>query len=112
MALVPALLKAPAYVANSATSVITVASSTRASVKSIILNNLNTAAETVKLHVGVSGASAADSNQIIAMSIPASTTVITDIPFPLVLAATDILYAQTTTASKVVITITGTNETV
>ena len=112
MSVVPAQLMAAAYIASSATSVYTCPSSTRACIKSITLNNTSTSAETVAFNLGPSGASAAASNQILQLSVPAGTSVITQFPFPLVMAATDILYAATTTASKVVISISGTTEAV
>ena len=113
MALTPSLLVAPAYAASSAgAAVLTVGASTRVSIKTILLNNLNTSAEVVKIYVGVGGVGAGNSNNVIQVSVAASSSVILDIPFPLILSATDKLYVSTTTASMVVLTVTGKTESV
>lgn len=100
------------YISNSAASVYTNAASTTTFIKSFVLFNGNTSAETVKLYnvpdsagsVGTAG----DSNQFAEISLAAKETLMFDLPYPItIINENDTIQAVTTTASKVTIQILG-----
>jgi len=100
------------YVASSASAVYTNASSTTTYIKSLVLYNGNTSAETVRLYnvpdSGGSAGTAADDNQFAEVSLASKETLMFDLPYPITLIdENDTIQASTTTGSKVTIQILG-----
>lgn len=100
------------YVANSAGAIYTNAASTITYIKSLVLFNVNTSTETVKLYNvpnnGASVGTAGDSNQFAEISLAAKETLMFDLPYPITLIdENDTIQAVTTTASKVTVQILG-----
>lgn len=100
------------YVGSSAAAIYTNAASTKTYVKSLVLFNSNTTAETVKLYnvpnSGASAGTAGSSNQFAEIALAASETLMFDLPYPMTLIdENDTLQASTTTASKVTVQILG-----
>ena len=100
------------YVASSAGSIYSNPASTKTYIKSLILFNGNTSAETVKLYnvpdsagsVGTAGVS----NQFAEIVLGAAETLMFDMPYPVTLLdENDSLQAVTTTGSKVTVQILG-----
>lgn len=100
------------YVASSAGSIYSNPASTKTYIKSIVLFNGNTTAETVKLYnvpdstaaLGTAGVS----NIFFTKDLAANETFIFDLEFPLVLTDTnDSIQASTTTGSKVTVQLLG-----
>lgn len=100
------------YVASSAGAIYTNSASTKTYIKSIVLFNGNTTAETVKLYnvpdstgsVGTAGVS----NQFAEIILTTLETLMFDLPYPITLLDTnDTIQAVTTTASKVTVQILG-----
>jgi hypothetical protein len=117
MALQRAKLADIATVAASPASVYTnTPAGTKTYIKGIVLHNTNTTAETVKVYSvpdnGSGGTgSAAATNRVLNVSLPANDTLIVEFPSALVLTDNgDSLQAETSTASKVTITVLGDKE--
>ena len=100
------------YIASSAGSIYANPASTKTYIKSLILFNGNTSAETVKLYnvpdstgsVGTAGVS----NQFAEVILGATETLMFDMPYPVTLVDTnDSIQAVTTTASKVTVQLLG-----
>ncbi len=100
------------YVASSAGSIYANPASTKTYIKSFILFNGNTSAETVKLYnvpdstcsLGTAGAS----NQFAEIALGATETLMFDMPYPITLLnENDSIQAVTTTASKVTVQLLG-----
>jgi hypothetical protein len=100
------------YVASSAGSIYSNPASTKTYIKSFILFNGNTTAETVKLYnvpdstgsVGTAGAA----NQFAELVLGAGETLMFDLPYPItIIDENDSIQAVTTTASKVTVQILG-----
>ncbi len=100
------------YIASSAAAVYTNAASTKTYIKSFVLFNGNTLAETVKLYnvpdSGGSVGTAALSNQFAEFVLGSLETLMFDLPYPITITDTnDTIQATTTTASKVTIQLLG-----
>lgn len=100
------------YVSNSAAALYTNAASTKTYIKSLILFNGNTTAETVKLYNvpnnGASVGTAGVSNQFAEIVLAASETLMFDMPYPItIIDENDTIQASTTTASKVTVQLLG-----
>ena len=100
------------YVASSAGSIYSNPASTKTYIKSFVLFNGNTTAETVKLYtvpdsagsVGTAGVS----NQFAELVLGVAETLMFDLPYPITIIDTnDSIQAVTTTASKVTVQILG-----
>ncbi len=105
-------LTEPTQIASSPASVYANPASTKSLIRGIIIYNSNTTTETVKIYYVPDSSSslgtAAASNRLFSVSLSADETLIIEIPFCLVLSDTnDAIFAETTTASKVTIEITG-----
>jgi hypothetical protein len=115
MALQRAKLADIATIAATAGSVYANPASTKTYVKGLVLHNTNSSAEAVKVYSvpdssGSLGTAAAG-NRILNVSLPANDTLIVEFPCAVVLTDTnDSLQAETTTASKVTITVLGDKE--
>lgn len=101
-----------AYVASSAGAVYTNSAAEKAYIKSIVLFNNNTTAETVKLYnvpdSGGSVGTAGVSNQFAQVVLASKETLMFDLPYPITLIDTnDTIQAETTTGSQVTIQILG-----
>ena len=100
------------YIASSAGAIYTNAASTKTYIKSFVLFNGNTTAETVKLYnvpnSGASAGTAAVSNQFAEISLASTETLMFDLPYPITLIdENDTIQASTTTASKVTVQLLG-----
>lgn len=100
------------YISNSAAAIYTNAASTKTYVKSLILFNGNTTAETVKLYnvpnSGASAGTAGVSNQFAEIVLGTLETLMFDMPYPItIIDENDTIQASTTTASKVTVQILG-----
>ena len=103
-------------IASSVGAVYTNPSSKTSYIRSIVIHNTNTTAETVALHnvpdnSGSVGTAAA-TNQFYKTSVAADTTIIIEFPVPGISLSdvNDTIQASTTTASKVTIQISGATE--
>ena len=101
-----------AYIASTAGSVLTNASGTKTYVRSVMLHNTNSSAETVELYnvpdstgsLGTAGAA----NRFFKKDVAADETLFIDLEYPIVLTdENDSIQAVTTTASKVTIQLMG-----
>lgn len=100
------------YVSNSAAAIYTNAASTKTYIKSLLLFNGNTTAETVKLYnvpnSGASAGTAGVSNQFAEIVLAAAETLMFDLPYPItIIDENDTIQASTTTASKVTVQLLG-----
>lgn len=113
MALAPAKLSEIAYIASSAGSVYTNPAATTSYVKSLLIHNTNTTTEAIVINrVPNSGGSlgtAASSNRIFNFNLVANDTIEIKFEGPgqVLTATNDAIFASTTTASKVTITVMG-----
>lgn len=101
-----------AYVASSAGAVYTNPAATISYIKSVVLFNNNSTAETVKLYnvpdSGGSVGTASAANQFAEISLATKETLMFDLPYPITLIDTnDTIQASTTTGSQVTIQILG-----
>ncbi len=112
MALQKAKLASIQYVGSSAGSIYSNPASTKSLVRGFVLHNTNTTTEVVSLHyidnnAGAVGTASA-ANRIYMVTVQPDETIMIEIPFALVLVATnDAIVASTTTASKVTVVVTG-----
>ena len=100
------------YVASSAGAIYTNPVSTKTYIKSLLLFNGNTTAETVKLYnvpnSGASAGTAGVSNQFAEIVLAAAETLMFDLPYPItIIDENDTIQASTTTASKVTVQLLG-----
>ena len=100
------------YIASSAGAIYTNAASTKTYIKSFVLFNGNTTAETVRLYnvpnSGASAGTAGVSNQFAEISLASTETLMFDLPYPITLIdENDTIQASTTTASKVTVQLLG-----
>lgn len=100
------------YIGSSAAAIYTNPASTKSYIKSLILFNTNTTAETVKLYnvpdsTGSVGTAGSD-NQFAEIVLAAGETLMFDLPYPITIIDTnDTIQASTTTASKVTVQVLG-----
>jgi hypothetical protein len=104
-----------AYVGSSVGSIYANAAGVKTFIKGLMLHNTNTTAETVKVYVvpDSSGAlgTAGAGNRVLNVALPANDTLLVEFPCALVLSdQNDSLQAETTTASKVTVTVLGDKE--
>lgn len=100
------------YVANSAGALYTNPASTKTYIKSFVLFNGNSSAETVKLYnvpnSGGSAGTAGAENQFAEIVLGALETLMFDLPYPItIIDQNDTIQAATTTASKVTVQLLG-----
>ena len=112
MALQYTKLADPAYVASSVGSIYANPASTKSYIKSILLYNGNTTTETVTVHMvpdsGGALGTAGVSNRILRRALIADETIEFAPEYPIVLTdENDSIMAVTTTASKVVVVVSG-----
>ena len=113
MALAPAKLSEIAYIGSSSGSIYTNPSSTTSYVKTLLIHNTNTTTEAIVINrVPNSGGSlgtAAASNRIYSFNLAANDTIEIKFEGPgqILTATNDAIFANTTTASKVTVTVMG-----
>lgn len=100
------------YVGSTAAAIYTNPASTKTYIKSLLLFNGNTTAETVKLYNvpnnGASAGTAGVGNQFAEFVLAAGETLMFDLPYPItIIDENDTMQASTTTASKVTVQLLG-----